>query len=134
MSKNLDDLLRRACASQRLAMERALAEIDITPAQFAAMEWLWEEPGLSGSGDCAKGATDTANQQRHYRQSRAHKGLLARRLQPKRGRAQFLELTPLGREKVTAAAKSVENASPDGPPRAGNPTGAYELVGVADGR
>jgi DNA-binding MarR family transcriptional regulator len=49
MGKILDDLLRRACASQRLAMERALSEIDVTPAQFAAMEWLADEPGLSSA-------------------------------------------------------------------------------------
>jgi len=32
-----------------LAMERALSEIDVTPAQFAAMEWLADEPGLSSA-------------------------------------------------------------------------------------
>jgi DNA-binding MarR family transcriptional regulator len=108
MSKNVDDLLRRACATQRLAMERALVEIDITPGQFAAMEWLWVEPGLSGS-EIARRERLTPPTSSVIVANLERKGLLARRLRPKRGRAQYLELTPLGREKVTAGEKAVEN-------------------------
>jgi DNA-binding MarR family transcriptional regulator len=108
MSKIVDDLLRRACASQRLAMERALFEIDVTPAQFAAMEWLWEEPGLSGS-EMARREHLTAPTSSVIVANLERKGLLARRLHAKRGRAQYLELTPLGREKVAAGAKAVED-------------------------
>ena len=49
MIEQLDDELRRAGAAQRLKMERALAGLDLTPAQFAMMEWLAREPGLSGA-------------------------------------------------------------------------------------
>ena len=34
----LDDLLRRAAATQRLAMERALAGVNVTPAQYAVLK------------------------------------------------------------------------------------------------
>jgi DNA-binding MarR family transcriptional regulator len=108
MSKNVDDLLRRACSSQRLAMERALIEIEITPAQFAVMEWLREAPGLSGS-ELAQRERLTPPTSSVIVANLERKGLLARRLQAKRGRAQYLELTPLGREKVTAGAKAVED-------------------------
>jgi DNA-binding MarR family transcriptional regulator len=108
MSKNVDDLLRRACSSQRLAMERALIEIDVTPAQFAAMESLWEAPGLSGS-EIARRERLTPPTSSVIVANLERKGLLARRLQAKRGRAQYLELTPLGREKVAAGAKAVED-------------------------
>jgi DNA-binding MarR family transcriptional regulator len=108
MSKAVDDLLRRACASQRLAMERALVEIDVTPAQFAAMERLWEEPGLSGS-EIARGERLTPPTCSVIVANLERKRLLARRLLAKRGRAQYLELTPLGLEKVAAGAKAVED-------------------------
>jgi DNA-binding MarR family transcriptional regulator len=107
MSKAVDDLLRRACASHRLAIERALVEIDVTPAQFAAMECLWEEPGLSGS-EIARRERLTAPTSSVIVANLERKGLLVRRLLEKRGRAQHLELTPLGREKVVAGAKIVE--------------------------
>jgi DNA-binding MarR family transcriptional regulator len=108
MSKAVDDLLRRACAAQRLAMERALVEIDVTPAQFAAMERLCEEPGLSGS-EIARGERLTPPTCSVIVANLERKRLLARRLLAKRGRAQYLELTPLGLEKVAAGAKAVED-------------------------
>ena len=45
----IDDLLRRAAATQRLAMERALAGLRVTPAQFAVLRIIAETPGLSNA-------------------------------------------------------------------------------------
>lgn len=107
MTKIADDLLRRASAAQRLAMERALAEIDLTPAQFATMEWLQQEPGLSGA-DIAKRERITPPTCSVVVSNLERKGLVTRRLRERRGRAQHLELSPLGHEKVSAGAKVVE--------------------------
>ena len=45
----MDDLLRRAAAMQRLAVERALADLDVTPAQYAVLSVIAETPGLSNA-------------------------------------------------------------------------------------
>ncbi len=45
----IDDLLRRAAATQRLATERALADVDVTPAQYAVLRIIVEAPGLSNA-------------------------------------------------------------------------------------
>ncbi|MFZ1964994.1 MAG: MarR family transcriptional regulator [Roseiarcus sp.] len=45
----IDDLLRRAAATQRLAVERALAGVKITPAQYAVLKIIAEAPGLSNA-------------------------------------------------------------------------------------
>ncbi len=48
-----EDWLRRAAAAQRVATERTLAALDVTPAQFATLRILAAEPGLS-SADIAR--------------------------------------------------------------------------------
>ena len=45
----LDDLLRRAAATQRLAVERALADLGVTLAQYAVLKAVAETPGLSNA-------------------------------------------------------------------------------------
>ena len=45
----LDDLLRRAAATHRLAVERALADLGVTLAQYAVLKTLAETPGLSNA-------------------------------------------------------------------------------------
>jgi DNA-binding MarR family transcriptional regulator len=45
----IDNLLRRAAATQRLAMERALAGVKVTPAQYAVLSIIVEAPGLSNA-------------------------------------------------------------------------------------
>jgi DNA-binding MarR family transcriptional regulator len=45
----IDDLLRRAAATQRLAVERALAGVKVTPAQYAVLKIIVETPGLSNA-------------------------------------------------------------------------------------
>jgi hypothetical protein len=42
-------LLRQAQAASRLAMERALADLGVTPPQFAVLTMLKAYPGLSGA-------------------------------------------------------------------------------------
>jgi len=45
----LDDLLRRAAATQRLGVERALAPIAVTPTQCAVLAVIAAAPGLSNA-------------------------------------------------------------------------------------
>jgi DNA-binding MarR family transcriptional regulator len=42
-------LLRQAAAAQRLRMERALADLDVTPAQFVILTLLKAYPGISNA-------------------------------------------------------------------------------------
>jgi DNA-binding MarR family transcriptional regulator len=108
MSKLADDLLRRAGAAQRLAMERALRDVDLTPAQFAAMEWLAQAPGLSGS-EIAKRERLTPPTSSVIVANLERKGLVIRQMRKKGGRAQHLELTHAGCDKLALGALAVEN-------------------------
>jgi DNA-binding MarR family transcriptional regulator len=49
MERELDDGLRRAAAQQRATAERALADLDLTPAQFAVLCVVVEQPGVSAA-------------------------------------------------------------------------------------
>jgi len=49
MVSHIDDALRRAAAAHRIAMERALAALEITPAQFAVLEIVASSPGVSSA-------------------------------------------------------------------------------------
>ncbi len=46
---HLDDLLRRAAAIQRLAVERALADLGVTLAQYAVLKIVVDAPGVSNA-------------------------------------------------------------------------------------
>jgi DNA-binding MarR family transcriptional regulator len=109
MSKEADDLFRRAGAAQRAAMERALSKLELTPAQFAVMEWLEREPGLSGA-EIARRERLTPPTTSVIVANLERKGLSTRHPGPKGGRAQYLELTELGHSRVEAGAKAVESA------------------------
>jgi len=45
----MDDWLRRAAAAQRAAMERRLADLEVTPAQFSLLCLIVEQPGVSAA-------------------------------------------------------------------------------------
>jgi DNA-binding MarR family transcriptional regulator len=109
MTKDIDDLLRRAAAAQRHAMERTLAPAEITPTQFAMMEWLDQEPGLSGT-ELTKRERLTPPTTSVVVSNLERKQLLLRRARAEGGRAQHLELTPAGRRRVEAAAEAVAGA------------------------
>ena len=66
-------LLRQAQAATRLAMERALADLGVTPPQFVVLTMLRAYPGLSGA-DLARVAMLTPQTiGRHHPQSRARR-------------------------------------------------------------
>lgn len=49
IERELEDGLRRAAAQQRAVAERALADLDLTPAQLAVLCIVSEQPGLSAA-------------------------------------------------------------------------------------
>ena len=53
MDSGVDAALRRAGAAHRIAVERALAPLDVTPAQFAVLQVVADAPGVS-SADVAR--------------------------------------------------------------------------------
>ena len=84
-----------------------MSRLGITPAQFAVMECLEREPGLSGA-EIARRERLTPPTSCVIVANLERKGLLTRRSHGKGGRAQYLELTALGRENVEAGARAVE--------------------------
>ena len=62
-----DDLLRRAAAARRTAIERALAPLELTAAQFAVLRLVVERPGNQQRGGGPGGAPDAADAERHCR-------------------------------------------------------------------
>jgi hypothetical protein len=64
----LGHLLRQAQAAARLTLERALADLGVTPPQFAVLAMLRAYPGLSGGRSGPRGAADPADRRRHHPQ------------------------------------------------------------------
>ncbi len=61
-------LLRQAQAATRLTMERALADLGVTPPQFVVLTMLKAYPGPVGRRSRPGGAADPADRRRHHPQ------------------------------------------------------------------
>lgn len=107
MNETIDDALRRASAAQRLAMERALAPLEITPAQFAALRIVVESPGMSGAA-LARVERLTSPTMSVIIGNLERKGVLTRRAHPNNARVQCLEPTARGLE---LHARAIENTA-----------------------
>lgn len=90
-----DDLLRRAAAAQRLAFERLLADLGLTPAQFAVLRIVAQCPGVSAA-EAARLERLTAPTMSVIVANLERKGALARRARPENARIQELKPTDLG--------------------------------------
>jgi DNA-binding MarR family transcriptional regulator len=93
----IDDLLRRAAASQRIALARILAPFQMTPAQFAVLEIVVAAPGIS-SAEAARLERLTAPTMSVIVANLERRGAVVRRPHLKSARIQSLEPTPLGLE------------------------------------
>jgi DNA-binding MarR family transcriptional regulator len=91
----LDDLLRRAAAQQRLAVERALADLGITPTQYAVLKSIVETPGLSNA-DIARLERLTPQTTSLVIVNLERKGAVTRRAHERHGRIRRAEATALG--------------------------------------
>lgn len=89
-------LLRQAQAAQRQAMERALADLAVTPPQFIVLTLLNAYPGISGA-DVARLAYLTPQTVSLIVTNLERAGAVVRRAHAVHGRIQHLDVTPAGR-------------------------------------
>jgi DNA-binding MarR family transcriptional regulator len=91
----LDDLLRRAAATQRLAVERALADLAVTPTQYAVLKAIAETPGLSNA-EIARLERLTPQTTSLVIANLERKGAVKRRAHERHGRIRRAEATTWG--------------------------------------
>jgi DNA-binding MarR family transcriptional regulator len=89
-------LLRQAGAAQRLRMERALADLGITPPQFVVLTMLAAYPGVSGA-DLARLAVLTPQTVSVIVANLEKSAAIERRPHPVHGRIQQIEVTDAGK-------------------------------------
>ena len=89
-------LLRQAGGAYRLRMERALADLAVTPPQFAVLTMLVAYPGLSGA-DLARLAMLTPQTVSVIVANLEKAGSVVRHPHPVHGRIQTLEVTEGGK-------------------------------------
>jgi len=100
-------LLRQASAAYRLRMERALADLQVTPPQFAALTMVAAYPGLS-SADLARLAVLTPQTVSVIVANLERAGSVVRRPHPVHGRIQTLEITDGGRALLARCRERVQ--------------------------
>ena len=103
---HLGYLLRQAAGAFRHRVERALADIAVTPPQFAVLTMLAAYPGLSGA-DLARLAVLTPQTVSVIVANLARAGALERRRHAVHGRIMQLELTAHGRALLAQARRRV---------------------------
>src|ERR1700684_3089655 len=118
MDSTIDDILRRAAAAHRTAVERELAPLKLTPAQFAVLQVVADAPGVS-SADVARIERLTPATMSVIVGNLERKGALIRRSHPHNARIQCLEPTEIGlqlmrrgRAQVQALQKRIVAAMP----------------------
>jgi DNA-binding MarR family transcriptional regulator len=128
-------LLRQAAAAHRLRMERALADLKITPPQMLALTLLAANPGRS-SADIARLAALSTPTVSVIVANLERRGALGRRPHDVHGRVQRLELTALGQQLLVACwdrAKKLEGELAAGLSAAESKTIRAWLTRVAGG-
>lgn len=99
-------LLRQAGGAYRLRMERALADLAVTPPQFAVLTMLVAYPGLSGA-DLARLALLTPQTVSVIVANLEKAGSVVRQPHPVHGRIQTLEVTDGGKALLTQCRERV---------------------------
>ena len=89
-------LLRQAAAVHRLKMERALADLHVTPPQFLALRLIAENPGISNA-DLSRMASLTTPTVSVIVSNLKRRGALMSRPHAVHGRIQQLDLSEEGR-------------------------------------
>jgi DNA-binding MarR family transcriptional regulator len=88
-------LLRQAAAAYRLRMERALADLRVTPPQFSVLTMLVAYPGLSGA-DLARLSLLTPQTVSLIVANLERDGAIKRHAHPTHGRMRVIEVTDNG--------------------------------------
>ena len=97
MDSRIDDLLRRAAAAHRIAVERELAPLELKLAQFAVLQIVADAPGVS-SAEVARIERLTPPTMSVIVGNLERKGALTRRAHANNARIQCLEPTGIGLE------------------------------------
>jgi DNA-binding MarR family transcriptional regulator len=103
-------LLRQAGAAHRLRMERALADVNVTPPQFMMLTMLVAYPGLSNA-DVARLAMLTPQTVSVIVANLLRTGAIARRPHAVHGRIQHIDVTDQGKallKQCRSRVKSIE--------------------------
>ena len=90
-------LLRQASARHRLAMERALSDLDVTPPQFLVLRMLREHPG-SSNAELARRAMLSTPTLTVIVGNLVRRGAVTSRPHAVHGRVRPLDLSPAGSE------------------------------------
>ncbi len=110
-SEDLDQLvgyvLKQAATALRNAMDVALRPQGLTVPQYACLELLGRQPGLSNS-DLARGAFVTRQSMNQVLRGLQDRGLVTRPTTATHGRTLPTRLTPAGEQQLRAAAATVE--------------------------
>ncbi|KGM31602.1 MarR family winged helix-turn-helix transcriptional regulator [Inquilinus limosus] len=100
-------LLRQAGGAYRLRMERALADLEVTPPQFAALTMIAAYPGLSGA-DLARLAVLTPQTVSVIIANLERAGSVTRHPHPVHGRILTLEITDSGKALLARCRERVQ--------------------------
>jgi DNA-binding MarR family transcriptional regulator len=99
-------VLKQAHASLRTAMDETLRPLDLTVPQYACLELLGQDPGLSNS-ELARRAFVTRQSMNLVLRRLQERGLLTRPDQAPHGRALPSKLTPAGQAVLRRASTAV---------------------------
>lgn len=106
VTERLGYRLKRAAAAMRATMDRALREFDLTVPQYACLELLDQQPGLSNA-QLARGTFVTRQSMNVVLRGLVDDGLVARPVVTEHGRALPALLTDEGRRRLAAARDAV---------------------------
>lgn len=95
-SGHIGYLLRQAHGASRLRLERELADLDVTPAQFSVLTLLHAYPGISGA-DLARLALLTPQTVSVILGNLARRDAIVRRPHPVHGRVRLIDVSDSGR-------------------------------------
>ena len=99
-------LLKQASSALHTAMDEVLRPLGMNITQYSCLELLAQRPGMSNS-ELARGAFVSRQSMNVLLQSMERDGYVTRPDQAPAGRALPTQLTPLGRERLTAASAAV---------------------------
>jgi DNA-binding MarR family transcriptional regulator len=106
LQESVGYVLKQASSTLRTALDSALHPLELTVAQYACLELLGRQPGLSNA-ELARGAFVTRQSMNLVLRGLQDRGLVTRPPAPAHGRAIPTELSPRGREVLHAASAAV---------------------------
>jgi DNA-binding MarR family transcriptional regulator len=106
LDESVGYLLKRAATSLRSALDAALRPLDLTVPQYACLELLGQQPGLSNA-ELARGAFVTRQSMNGVLRGLQDRGLVTRPATAPSGRALPGQLTPAGRRRLRVASAKV---------------------------